>query len=131
MNDPATILIVEDEAHIAHILSVWLERQGYRTLKVPNGARALDLLVEPGSIVDAIISDANMPVLDGIGLLRAVREDLKLSIPFMLLTARCDQSKLADVLAPYGAEIYPKPFMPSQIVLVIKQLLATAAAATE
>lgn len=123
MNDPATILIVEDEAHIAHILCIWLERHGYRTLKAPNGAVALELLRQGDETVDAIISDANMPVLDGMSLLRAIRDDLGLSLPFLLLTARCDQAMLAETLASLNVNIYPKPFMPSRIVEEIQRLL--------
>jgi DNA-binding response OmpR family regulator len=123
VNHAPTILIAEDEAHIAHILCVWLERHNFRTIKAPNGAIALDVLRTGTEQVDAIISDANMPVVDGLAFLKAVREELQLSLPFLLLTARCDQSKLGATIAAFNAQIYPKPFMPSQFVMEIERLL--------
>ena len=128
MNDPATILIVEDEVFTAHILRVWLERHGYRTLEAQDGAGAMKMLTNQETRIDAVISDANMPVMDGVALLKAIREELGLSIPFLLLTARCDQEKLAAKLDQHDTHIYPKPFMPSHIVLEIRRLLEAAPA---
>ena len=121
MSSAATILIAEDEVHIAHVLSIWLKRHGYEILEARNGAVALELLkCQP---IDVVISDVNMPVLNGLELARAVRQDLGLAIPFLLLTARCDQLELARQLEPYGVNIYPKPFRPSHLVAEIKRLL--------
>lgn len=121
MSTAATILIAEDEVHIAHVLSIWLKRHGYEILQATNGAVALELLkCQP---IDVVISDVNMPVLNGLELARAVRDDLGLAVPFLLLTARCDQLDLARQLEPYGVNIYPKPFRPSHLVAEIKRLL--------
>lgn len=115
------ILIVEDESHIAHVMSVWLKRHGFVTREARNGVLALELLKrEP---VDLIISDMNMPVLDGLGFIRTVRETLGLDVPIVALSARCDQGRLSDQLREFGVELYPKPFMPSQLVAEIERLL--------
>ena len=115
------ILIAEDEAHILRVLSMWLERHGYDVLGAANGAAALEIL--DNETVDMIISDMNMPGLDGLELVKAVREDRGLDVPFLLLTARCDQDKLASRLSPYGVRLYPKPFVPSRLVADIDRLL--------
>ncbi len=66
MNTAPTILIAEDEAHIAHVLSIWLKRHGYEILEAPNGAVALELLkCQP---VDVVISDASSE--SGVGALQ-------------------------------------------------------------
>lgn len=119
----ARILVVEDEPHIARVMAMWLAQHGHSIVEAPNGAEALEVLKRQE--VDLIISDMNMPVLDGLGLIKAVREQLHLSIPFMLLTARCDQAKLTERLAPYKVEFYPKPFVPSRLVADIEQVLHT------
>ena len=122
------ILIVEDEAHILRVTSMWLRRHGYELCEASNGAEALAILDQhdPASRfhqVDLIISDMNMPVMTGLELLKTVREDHKSDVPFILLTARCDQQELATELAPYGARLYPKPFVPSRLVTDVEAIL--------
>lgn len=121
-----SILIAEDEAHILRILSMWLGRHGYDVLEASDGAAALKILDR--RTVDLIISDMNMPIVDGLELIRAVREERGLDVPFLLLTARCDQDKLAGTMGPYSVHLYPKPFVPSRLVADIDRLLGTAAA---
>ena len=120
----AKILIADDDAHIARVLSMWLVRHGHEVVAVPNGEAALETL--DGTSVDLIISDMNMPVLDGAGLAKAVRGKVGATIPIIVLTARCDQERLNQQLAVYGVRVYPKPFLPSQLVLEINQLLGVA-----
>ena len=120
------ILIAEDEAHILRVMSMWLHRHGYDIIEAVNGAAALERLrQEP---VDMIISDMNMPELDGFQLVQAVRDRLRLKVPFLLLTARCDHEALLQRLAPYQVQLYPKPFVPSRLVADIDALLGTGAA---
>ena len=118
------ILIVEDEAHILRIMSLWLARNGYEILEAENGAVALEILDREH--VDIIISDMNMPRMDGLELVRLVREQRKLDAPFLLMTARCDQNALRERLRPYRVQLYPKPFVPSRLVAEIDALAGRA-----
>lgn len=120
----ARILIIDDEAHIARVLVLWLKRHHHEVLEACNGVEAIDILAQ-GS-VDMIISDMNMPLLDGLGLVKKVREELHLDMPIILLSARCDQSNLAEKLAPYRARLLPKPFVPSRLMADIEETLALA-----
>ena len=120
-----SILIAEDEAHILRILSMWLGRHGYDVLEAADGAAALEILDH--HTVDLIISDMNMPVVDGLELIKAVREQHGLDVPFLLLTARCDHDKLAKRMESYSVHLYPKPFVPSRLVTDIDRLLSSAA----
>ncbi len=120
----AKILIIDDEAHIARVLVLWLKRHHHEVLEACNGVEAIDILAQ-GS-VDMIISDMNMPLLDGLGLVKKVREELHLDMPIILLSARCDQSNLAEKLAPYRARLLPKPFVPSRLMADIEETLALA-----
>ena len=119
------ILLVEDEAHIIRIMSLWLNRHGYEILEATNGAEALSILDRES--VDVIISDLNMPVMDGFELVRVVRDERGLQIPYLLLSARCDQEKLSDRLKTYKVHLYPKPFAPSRLVAEIQRLLGSPA----
>jgi CheY-like chemotaxis protein len=121
----AKILIADDDAHIVRVLSMWLGRHGHEVVTARNGEAALETL--DGASVDLIISDMNMPVLDGVGLAKAVRGKVGATIPIIVLTARCDQERLSEQLAVYGVRVYPKPFLPSQLVVEINQLLGVAA----
>lgn len=121
----AKILVVEDEAHITRIMTMWLTRHGHKIVEAANGRVALDVLDREE--VDLIISDMNMPMLDGLGLATAVRIERGLRMPILLVTARCDQRALATKLEPLNVKICPKPFVPSRLVTAIEELLAEAA----
>ncbi len=121
------ILLADDEAHILRVMSMWLGRHGHDVLEARDGAAALELLDRQR--VDMIISDMNMPGLNGIELVKAVRNERKLDVPFFLLTARCDQARLAQETEPYNVRLYPKPFVPSRLVADIDRLLQVEAAA--
>ncbi len=120
----AKILITDDDAHIVRVMSIWLNRQGYETITAHNGRDALELVGREQ--VDLLISDMNMPVLDGLGLTREIRKRGLDSLPIILLTARCDQAALAEQLLAYNAQVAPKPFVPSQLVEQINGLLGVA-----
>ncbi len=117
----AKILIAEDELHIARVMSMWLNRHGHQTLETQNGLQALEALKDES--VDLIITDMNMPELDGLGLIAAVREELHLEVPIILITARCDQVELKEKIRKHKVELFPKPFVPSRLVADIDRVL--------
>jgi len=125
----AKILVADDDAFIVRIMSMWLTRHGHEVVCVQNGQQALDQ-IQSGNI-DVVISDMNMPVLDGAGLVKQVRERLKLTLPILILSARCDRDNLSEIMRGYDVRIYPKPFLPSQIVAEINQLVGQTAAPGE
>lgn len=117
------ILIAEDEAHILRVMVLWLERHGYEVLEASNGRAALDLLDRES--VDMIISDVNMPGMDGLELIKAVRDVRGIDVPVILITARCDRDKLSEQMETYRVRLYSKPFVPSRFVADIDRLLGT------
>jgi len=123
----ATILITDDDAHIVRVMTIWLQRQGYKTAPARNGLVALDLLEQ--TPVDLLISDMNMPELDGLGLTREVRRRGYDALPIIVLTARCDQVSLTEKLQAFGAHVAPKPFVPSQLVEQINGLISAGSRA--
>lgn len=120
----AKILVADDEAYIRRVISMWLSRHGHEIIEVDNGVSAFEAV--ENNEIDLIISDMNMPGMDGLRLAKAVREK-GLGIPFMLLSARCDQDRLLERAKPYGVHLFPKPFLPSRLVVDIDRLLGTAA----
>jgi CheY-like chemotaxis protein len=73
MSGPPTALIVEDEFVIADLLEMALTDEGYRVVTAANGRQGLERLAE-GPPPDLVISDFMMPVLDGAGLVQAMRQ---------------------------------------------------------
>ena len=117
----AKILIVDDDAHTVRVMSMWLSRHNHHVFEARNGVKALEILNR--ETVDLVISDVNMPILDGIGLLVVVREELGLQMPFLMLSSRCDQAALTRKTEPYRARVCPKPFVPSRLVADVELLL--------
>jgi CheY-like chemotaxis protein len=81
-----TILIVEDEPTIAHVLQFMLQYEGYQVVIAVNGRQGLDKLAEVGP--DLVISDVMMPVLSGTEMYQIMQADPVLSqIPVVLMSS--------------------------------------------
>ncbi len=104
------VLVVDDQNSVRQMTRMTLEQIGVRHIhEAENGVRAMDTAsVQP---LDLIISDYNMPEMDGLGLLRAVRgHPSARRIPFILVTGRGDR-ELVVKAAQAGANNYVvKPF---------------------
>jgi DNA-binding response OmpR family regulator len=120
----ARILIADDDAHIARVMNIWLTRHGHKAICVANGRQALDTV--RAQAVDLVITDMNMPELDGLALVKGLREIKGDGLPVIVLSARCDQRELMDALSSYGVAVYPKPFLPSYMVTEIHRMLGVA-----
>jgi CheY-like chemotaxis protein len=83
-----TILLVEDEFSIATVLGSILEEEGYHVLVAANGQQALSLLAEAPTVPDLVVTDYMMPLLDGVGLARALRAEAAWqNIPIIMMSA--------------------------------------------
>ncbi len=113
------ILIAEDEIEIAKALKVLLERNKYSVDIVHTGTDALDYITV--SEYDAIVLDIMMPGMDGLTVLRTIRERGN-STPVMLLTAKAEiDDRVAGLDA--GADDYlPKPFATSEFIARVRAL---------
>jgi len=119
---PPPILVVDDDKKIVSLVKTYLEREGFRVLTAGDGRQALELYREfhPGLIV----LDVMLPELDGLALMRIVRE--RSSVPIVMLSAR---GSVADrVLGIHeGADDYlAKPFSPAELVVRVKAVLRRA-----
>ena len=80
------VMVVDDNPTTRHLIGVYLKGHGYALLEAENGLDALEKLAQ-GS-VDLIITDVNMPQMDGVGLTRALKQDQALgTIPVLILTS--------------------------------------------
>lgn len=103
-------LVVDDADTMRKVTSSQLERLGARhILTAANGAEALALLKTRK--VNVILSDWNMPVMDGLTLLRKVRSDPKLAmLPFIMITAESSRSQITEAIAAGVSNILIKPY---------------------
>ena len=115
------ILIVDDDADIRLLLGVSLKKAGYATLQASNGVKALELLKE--HVPSLIVTDAMMPLLDGYGLIRAVKQQPELNdIPIILLTGVGDE-KIAEEDVRPSARV-KKPFIMADFLTTLEAVLS-------
>ena len=117
-----TIMTVDDSASVRQMVSFTLNSAGYEVLEACDGKDALAKL--NGDKVNMIITDLNMPNMDGIDLIRNVRGDSGYKfVPIVMLTTESQaEKKLAGKEAGATGWIV-KPFKPEQLVAVVKKLL--------
>jgi YesN/AraC family two-component response regulator len=115
-----TILMVEDMVEMLDYLGDILS-DTYQVSSASNGQEALRVLEHTS--IDLIISDISMPEMDGFELLRCVRQERHLYIPFLFLTAHTDKSDVMDALL-LGVDAYiTKPFDSDELLARVKCLL--------
>jgi DNA-binding response OmpR family regulator len=120
----ATIVLAEDDVHIARVVSIWLEQHSHRVLGAFNGRDALHLVRRCRP--EVLIADVNIPVMDGIELLQACASEGLPTVGSIVLTSRCDQAEMCDRLDGLKTVLHPKPFSPSRLLAEVERLIATA-----
>lgn len=117
-----TILIVDDSASIRQLVSMCLKGAGYDVVESCDGEDALKKLT--GQRVHLVISDVNMPKLDGIGLVKALKQhpDYKFT-PIMMLTTESQDAKKREGQAAGAKAWLVKPFNPEQMLAAVQKLV--------
>ena len=116
-----TIMIVDDSASMRRVVGIALKGAGYDVLEGCDGKDALGKL--KGQKVHMIISDVNMPVMDGIAFLKAVKQmpAYKLTPVIMLTTESAEEKKREGQAAGARAWVV-KPFQPEQLIGAVQRL---------
>jgi DNA-binding response OmpR family regulator len=114
-----TVLLVDDDAKIVELVSLYLKRDGYRVLPAYDGRTAL--LTARESHPDLIVLDLMLPGVQGMDVCRELRRDS--SVPIIMLTARTtEQDRLAGLEC--GADDYvTKPFSPRELAARVRAVL--------
>jgi CheY-like chemotaxis protein len=68
------ILLVDDEASVLRVTAMVLHQQNYSVLCADNGSKALDLFTQHSDSIKAVLTDINLPIIDGVALIRAIKE---------------------------------------------------------
>jgi len=117
------ILLVDDEESIRRLLSTMLE-SAYDVEIAANGETALRLLREPDTHYDLLISDLNMPGMDGLTLIREAQR-IDSSLPAIVITGYSSESSAIDALNLGVAGYLTKPFGTTQVLAAAAKALGT------
>jgi DNA-binding response OmpR family regulator len=116
-----SVLVVDDEPTIAEVVSRYLERAGYRTRVAPDGARALELVADQRP--DLVVLDLMLPGIDGLEVMRRLREQERERIALILLTAKGEESDRVIGLRLGADDYVVKPFSPAELVARVDAVL--------
>ena len=116
------ILAVDDSASMRQMVLFTLQSAGYEVVEAADGQQALDLA--KGTTFDLVLSDVNMPVMDGIQLLKQLRQlDAYKYTPILMLTTETsDDKKMAGRGAGVSGWVV-KPFNPDKLLATIKKVI--------
>src|SRR5437870_311284 len=120
MSTAVRTLLVEDEANMVRTLTKILERKGYVVEAASNGAEALQRLA--GAAYDLVITDLNMPVMDGMQLLRAMHEQ-QLTPATIVLTGHGTIQSAVEAMKLGAGDYLIKPCHPDELLLVADRVL--------
>ncbi len=114
-----TILIIEDDANTAALITLYCEREGFRTLTAADGNAGLVMAGKERP--DLIILDLMLPEMDGWEVCRRIRQTS--DVPIIMLTARGDEIDRVSGLALGADDYVVKPFSPRELVERVKAVL--------
>lgn len=120
ISDAGIIVVVEDDADISDLVSLYLRREGFRVLQASDGQQGLDLATRERARL--AIVDIGLPgSLDGLDVCRSLRA--KGDVPVILLTARGDELDRVVGLELGADDYVTKPFSPRELVARVKVIL--------
>jgi two-component system chemotaxis response regulator CheY len=116
-----TILAVDDSATMRQMVNFTLTAAGYDVIEAQDGQDALGKL-EPAPAM--VLTDLNMPLLDGIGLIKGLRSHPRAKyVPIVVLTTESEMAKKQEARSAGATAWIVKPFRPEQLLTVIRKVL--------
>ena len=124
---PPLVLVVDDSLTVRRVTQRLLTREGYRVALAKDGLDALDKLSE--ELPTVVLSDIEMPRMDGFDLVRNMRSDVRLAgLPVIMITSRIAQ-KHRDYAAQLGVNHYlGKPYSEEELLSLVGRYVQEAAA---
>lgn len=119
---PKSILVVDDEAHIVHVVCLKLRNAGFDVRTASDGEEALELATQQPP--DLIITDLQMPYLDGLAMCERLKKAPTTSeIPAIMLTARGHALAQSDLQKTNIRKVMSKPFSPREVLEIVDGIL--------
>jgi len=118
----ALILTVDDSASMRQMVAFTLKGAGYDVVEAEDGQKALD--ASKTKKFDLVITDVNMPVMDGITFIRHLRTEVNYKFtPILMLTTESSSDKKAEGKSAGATGWIVKPFNPDQLLAVVKKVI--------
>ncbi|HEX4917581.1 MAG TPA: response regulator [Limnobacter sp.] len=118
-----TVLIVDDSTSLRQVVSMTLKSQGFEVLEGCDGKDALTKL--DGRKISLIVSDLNMPNMDGLSFVREVKKLANYKfVPIIMLTTESDERLKSEGQAAGLKAWMVKPFKPEQMIAAVNKLVA-------
>lgn len=125
MERPITVLIVDDEPHVLHVVGAKLRASGLRVAEARDGEEALEIAGEVKP--DLIVTDMQMPRMDGLRLAQRLYENAALrTTPLLMLTARGHIVPEGELAKTNIRELMAKPFSARQLLERVRAMLGMA-----
>ena len=117
-----TIMVVDDSASIRQVVRIALNGAGYNVIEASDGKDALSKLT--GDKIHLVISDVNMPNMDGISLVKELKKNPRYKFtPVIMLTTEAGKDKMAEGKAAGAKAWVVKPFQPPQMLDAVSKLI--------
>lgn len=115
------VMTVDDSATVRQVLRMTLEQEGYAVLEANDGKDALQKFPENG--VDMVVTDLNMPNMDGIDLIKEIRQKPGARfMPIIMLTTESQPEKKTEGKKAGASGWITKPFRPEQLLAVVRMV---------
>lgn len=125
----ATVLVVEDDRSSRLLAKSVLERGGFTVVEADDGCSALALIREHPP--DILVTDLMMPGMNGKELLDAIRKEISISIPTIVISATSQTPALCRDLHERGVHVFfTKPYHPAKVLDAVRNLLTHSVVAT-
>ena len=115
------ILVVDDEPSVVEVVSLYLQRDGFQVRKAKDGQTAL--LAIQNDLPALVILDVMLPQIDGLEIMRRLRNNPEMDVPVIMLTARSQETDRIYGLELGADDYVTKPFSPAELVSRVKAVL--------
>ncbi len=119
------ILVVDDEASVVEVVSLYLKREGFQVRVARDGRQALEAVRK--QLPALVVLDLMLPEVDGLSILRELRGDTAVNVPVIMLTARQQETDRIYGLELGADDYVTKPFSPAELVSRVKAVLRRSA----
>ena len=120
---PPRVLVVDDHPTVRRLGARIMQNDGYRVFEAANGQEALELARTEA--IDLVLLDISMPVLDGFGLVAALRDDERThTVPFIFVTGEADPLVKARAFESGAKGYFVKPYDAAALSAFVRRMLA-------
>mgnify|MGYP004703775039 CR=1 FL=1 len=118
------LIAADDSRLVRGIIEKTVASIGYQTMPADNGREALNILETDGQDIKLVLLDWNMPVLNGIDVIKSMRGDERFkSIPVLMVSTETEDDKIKEALSAGAQGYLAKPFTPNQLIEAIRRVL--------